>query len=190
MRRVLIAAFSVLVATSVLVAAATSAVSATSATSNVHVTWTETGWRFKDKPPRGMHPEFGYFMALRNWDLGEVTVSKGDWELYTGVLTNNRAQLGKVAGAAIGRAVWRFDYQNKTMVVAKVTTKLPAGTIYAQTRAHDWKLVNRAVYKVKRGTGAYRGVTGSVTVMPMGHTMKGKLNAIFIYNLKLPTPEL
>jgi hypothetical protein len=24
----------------------------------------------------------------------------------------------------------------------------------------------------------------------MGYTMKGKLNAIFIYNLRLPTPEL
>lgn len=111
--------------------------------------------------------------------LGEIGV--GDVLLASSRLTNAVAQFGKPKGAVVGKDEGTYEALSATKTRVRVTVHLPGGTLRVAGIMAAGARAGRL--PVVAGTGAFKGVRGSVEVRNLdGHPLR----ASNVYRLNLP----
>jgi hypothetical protein len=125
------------------------------------VSVTVAGKTIVDKEPKGV------------LNIGDVLQAKSN-------LRNERPQFGRPKGALVGSDVATLIIESETMGAARVTAKLPGGTIRSSGRVtHGGDA--KAEIRVTGGTGVFAGARGTVSSRQL--TRERDLN---IYRLQLP----
>ena len=106
--------------------------------------------------------------------------SKGDVVRETTTLRNAVRQFGKAKGALVGSDVAVYTFVSSTAATARVTARLPGGTLRATARLEG---TAPPVLRVVAGTGAFAGARGTGRVLQAPEGVKGVLN---ISRLQLP----
>jgi hypothetical protein len=90
----------------------------------------------------------------------------GDYVLMRDVLKNEIRQFGRRTGASIGSDSGRMTLTSKDVVSIDVTARLPGGTLRVKGTARPDQ-DGDIVFPVTAGTGAYSGMTGTVTLVSL-----------------------
>ena len=89
--------------------------------------------------------------------------SKGDTLVYRDRLLNAKAQFGKKRGASVGTDSGTLTFTSAHTATFKGEAKLPGGTLMLSGGVYTLQNGD-LVIPVSGGTGAYAGVTGTLTV--------------------------
>jgi hypothetical protein len=96
-------------------------------------------------------------------DRGAKGPSKGDTAVYRDRLLNAKAQFGKKKGANVGTDSGRLTFTGAHTATFKGKAKLPGGTLTLSGGVYSLQNGDFVV-PVTGGTGAFAGMTGTLTV--------------------------
>jgi autotransporter-associated beta strand protein len=110
-------------------------------------------------------------------DVAPKGASKGDTVVYRDRLVNAKAQFGKKKGTSVGTDSGTLTFTGAHTATYSGTTRLPGGTLILSGGAYTLQNGD-LVIPVTGGTGAFDGMTGTLTVG------KGRNHVRNTYSLK------